>query len=106
MNQDKNYISIISEEGHAIIELPKEFKSHFDIFNHDEFKKFVNEKYQNEVSRDGTFILNRALSGEKITILAGQSGVGKSMFSNIPDFIKYWNKKKRIEKIKRILNEQ
>ncbi|MFM2394868.1 MAG: hypothetical protein RLZZ546_2851 [Bacteroidota bacterium] len=105
MKQDKKYISIISEDGHIIIELPKEFESHFDIFNHDEFKEFVNKKYQNKVTKDGTFILNQVLSGERITVLAGQSGVGKSMFEHIPEFIKLWNKNKRIEKIKRILNE-
>ncbi len=107
-DKEKQYMSISSDNNTEIVELPDGFKDFAELMNSEEYKNFVNRKHEEEIKKrkeetklslfDGFF------KGGNGVIMTG-SGLGKSFFSRVPEFIREWNIKKRKEKINKLLNK-
>ena len=92
---------------HIIVQLNNlGFKSAGDIMNSDGFKNYVRKDWEEEnkhIVSDGTYLLNHLFKGgipkDKISMIVGQSNVGRSYYAMIPYYVRDLLRLKKLQKI-------
>ncbi len=95
----------VGDVNSKLVYIPLEFENYFKLLQSEEFLEFVriNKKQDNDEDMLSTIIKKGTLKANT-SMIFGFSGKSTSITDYIPDFVDYWEKKKRKDKINKILN--